>query len=149
MPTTPDHARGDDIEPTWQAAWEASTTLSVPASFDSLGLVRVVVGGVAAQAEMTIDGTEDLCLAVDEACLVLLEAFVPGTPDRDGRLHLEFTHDVDGGCIAVAVRRPGAMPSGPSSDVTTLVLDALTSGWSLEQADRGPSVHLTVHTGSK
>jgi hypothetical protein len=151
-----------DGEPEQQRGWASmevppeaehgrthSTTLTVAATFDSLGLVRVVVGGVAAHSDMTVDATEDLCLAVDEACLLLLEAFAPAAPGRDDRLQLEFEPHPDAGCVAVVVRRPGAAACGPSSEVTTLVLDALTSAWSLDLAGSAPCVSLTVDTGSR
>ena len=139
-------------EPGWSAVDDdgngagddAATTLSLPAHVDSLVLVRLLVGGLAAQHDLSVDAVEDLQLAVDEACLLLLEAFT-GAGGRDGRLDLTFARPGDGK-LQVAVRRPGARPSGPGSEVTTLVLDALTSAWSMEDTPAGPVVRIAIDT---
>ncbi len=47
--------------------------LSVPADPAYLAVIRTATAGLAARLEMTLDEIEDLRIAVDEACALLLE----------------------------------------------------------------------------
>ncbi|MGY6501527.1 MAG: ATP-binding protein [Acidimicrobiales bacterium] len=73
-------------------------TLSFPASTDRVRLARVVVATLADEAGLDYDAVEDLRIAVDELCFLLLEA---GTPN--GSLTLTATRasghlQVEGSC---------------------------------------------------
>jgi serine/threonine-protein kinase RsbW len=46
--------------------------LSVPANTTYLGVLRTATAGLAARLQMTLDEIEDLRIAVDEACAILL-----------------------------------------------------------------------------
>jgi hypothetical protein len=92
--------------------------LAVPASPEHLSLVRLTTGSVAARLDLTLDELEDLQLAVDELCLILLGR-VPG----DG-LHLVVrlewsTADVEVRCsIPATPREPGGALDDPSPGTT-------------------------------
>jgi hypothetical protein len=67
----------------------ARVDLSMPARPDSLQLVRLSAGFVAARADLVYDDVQDLRLAIDELCVALLS-----TDDDDGRrLSVRYTWD--------------------------------------------------------
>lgn len=85
-------------------------SVEVPADVAYVSTLRLTAAGLAARCELTIDDIEDLRLAVDEACALLL-------PQSIGdRLHARFalsygslqvTVGVDGGRAALDVDRDG------------------------------------------
>jgi hypothetical protein len=123
---------------------DRSTVLVVNATFDDLVLVRLVTGGVGAAADMSVDCLEDLRLVVDEACALLLETYSRPDSDDPGRLSLTFDTDVDRGVIEVRVERSGVVPAGQPSEVTTMVLDSLTSTWSTSYDGSTAAVRLRL-----
>jgi serine/threonine-protein kinase RsbW len=61
-------------------------TVSLPAEGAYLSVLRMVTAGLAARLDFTIDEMEDLKIAVDEACAMLLSQAVPG-----GDIHVAFS----------------------------------------------------------
>jgi serine/threonine-protein kinase RsbW len=55
--------------------------LTVPALTGYLGVVRTATAGLAARLAFTLDEIEDLRIAVDEACVMLLSLARPQPPD--------------------------------------------------------------------
>jgi serine/threonine-protein kinase RsbW len=97
------------------AAMAAGTKLSVrdvvtvrlPAAGAYLSVLRTATAGLAARLDFTLDEIEDLRIAVDEACAMLLAQAVPGTD-----LTCEFELTGDAMRIAVSVlTMDGAVPS--------------------------------------
>jgi serine/threonine-protein kinase RsbW len=80
------------------AAMPTSTKLSVrdvvtvklPAASAYLSVLRTATAGLAARLDFTLDEIEDLRIAVDEACAMLLAQAVPGT---DLMCEFELTGD--------------------------------------------------------
>ncbi|HVM02095.1 MAG TPA: ATP-binding protein [Acidimicrobiales bacterium] len=64
--------------------------LAVPATPEFLRLARVTASGIASRLGFTIDEVEDLRLAIDELCFVLV-----GNKDRDGSVELHYRIDRD------------------------------------------------------
>ena len=64
--------------------------LAVPATPEFLRLARVTASGIASRLGFTIDEVEDLRLAIDELCFVLI-----GSKGRDGTVHLRYRIDPD------------------------------------------------------
>ncbi len=64
--------------------------LAVPASGAYLGVLRTATAGLAARLQFTLDEIEDLRIAVDEACAMLLTQAVPGA---DLECSFELTSD--------------------------------------------------------
>jgi serine/threonine-protein kinase RsbW len=64
--TDPHAASGDQVE------------LSVPASSAYLAVLRTTSAGLGARLGLTLDDIEDLRIAVDEACAMLLPIAAPG-----------------------------------------------------------------------
>ncbi|WP_344822620.1 anti-sigma factor [Actinocorallia longicatena] len=54
-------------------------TVRLPASSAYLSVLRTATAGLAVRLDFTIDEIEDLRIAVDEACAMLLPQAVPGT----------------------------------------------------------------------
>ena len=75
--------------------------LRLPADAAYLSVLRTATAGLAARLDFTLDEIEDLRIAVDEACAMLLPDVVPGEP-LDLRVHPRR-------------RRPGRRPSQPAS----------------------------------
>lgn len=62
----------------------------LPASSGYLSVLRTVTAGLAARLDFTLDEIEDLRIAVDEACGLLVS-----NPDGSGELECEFELDTD------------------------------------------------------
>lgn len=57
----------------------ATVQLSVPADVSYLGVVRTLTASLAARCTLTLDEIEDLRIAVDEACALLMPRAAPGS----------------------------------------------------------------------
>jgi serine/threonine-protein kinase RsbW len=82
-------------------------TMRLPAAGAYLSVLRTATAGLAARCDFTLDEIEDLRIAVDEACAMLLAQAVPGA-DIDCRFEL------DGNTMTVAVTvlsQDGRVPS--------------------------------------
>lgn len=96
--------------------------LTVPAQTAYLGVLRTAAAGLAARLQFTLDEIEDLRIAVDEACMMLIRLTVP-----DAELACRFTVTVDElGVEVAAPGKPGASPPDTASFSWTL-LTTLTS----------------------
>ena len=73
--------------------------LSLPADGAYLSVLRTATAGLAARLDFTLDEIEDLRIAVDEACALLLPDAVP-----DAHLNCSFT--LSPGSLAVTVTVP-------------------------------------------
>ncbi len=60
--------------------------LTIPARVEYIRITRLVVSGIATQAEFSVDEIEDLRIAVDEICATLIDQSAP-----TGVLRLRFT----------------------------------------------------------
>jgi serine/threonine-protein kinase RsbW len=60
----------------------AVVELTVPAQTSYLGVVRTATAGLAARLSFTLDEIEDLRIAVDEACVMLLSLPRPAQTDE-------------------------------------------------------------------
>ncbi len=79
--------------------------METPADPGYVAILRLAAAGIAARAGLTIDDVEDVRLAVDEACALLLPHAAP-----DSRLGARF--ELEEGCVSVelSVRREGPGP---------------------------------------
>ncbi len=73
-------------------------TVRLPAASAYLSVLRTATAGLAARLDFTLDEIEDLRIAVDEACAMLLSQAVPGSD-----LECEFELTGDAMRIAVSV----------------------------------------------
>ncbi|MGH3388338.1 MAG: anti-sigma factor [Actinomadura sp.] len=71
-------------------------TVRLPAASAYLSVLRTATAGLAARLDFTLDEIEDLRIAVDEACAMLLAQAVPGTD-------LECEFELTGEAMRIAV----------------------------------------------
>jgi serine/threonine-protein kinase RsbW len=91
------------------AAPDDHVELRVPASGAYLAVLRTATAGLAARLDFTIDDIEDLRIAVDEACALLLPLATPGS-----RIDCRF--DLQPHQFQVAVSVPSATTVPPPRD---------------------------------
>jgi serine/threonine-protein kinase RsbW len=121
-------------EPATPAA-EDRVTIRMPAEGAYLSVLRTATAGLAARLDFTLDEIEDLRIAVDEACGLLLSQAIPGAD-----LDCDFTLAEDSVTITVSV--PSQRAQLPARDTFAwTVLSALAGS---VDAWAGPDDRLTV-----
>jgi serine/threonine-protein kinase RsbW len=97
----------DDAAPTGAVEPKDVVEVRLPAASAYLSVLRTATAGLAARLDFTLDEIEDLKIAVDEACAMLLPSAVPGTS-----LRCAFEMEPDALRISVSVpTHDGAEPS--------------------------------------
>jgi len=95
--------------------------LRIPADSAYLAVLRTATAGLAARLDFTLDDIEDLRIAVDEACAMVLPQ---ARPDSD----LTCTFDLERTRLTVAVTATCEAPQEPNrDDFAWIVLAALTN----------------------
>jgi len=93
--------------------------VSMPAEGAYLSVLRTATAGLAARLDFTLDEIEDLRIAVDEACAMLLSQAIPGT-------NLECDFDLGADSMTITVLVVAAQPRTPARDTFAwTVLSAL------------------------
>ncbi len=110
--------------------------LRVPASSAYLAVLRTAAAGLAARLDFTLDDIEDLRIAVDEACALLLPL-----AHGDGRLTCSFDLEPDLLQVAVSVRSTATAAPSQESFAWT-VLTALAG--EVESTIEGGTLTLTL-----
>jgi serine/threonine-protein kinase RsbW len=121
--------------PLGKAEAKDQVTVRMPAEGAYLSVLRTATAGLAARLDFTLDEIEDLRIAVDEACAMLLSQAVPGTS-----LECAFTLGRDMMTIAVSV--PCLTPQQPASD--TFAWTVLTALAGSVDSRVGPGDVLTI-----
>jgi serine/threonine-protein kinase RsbW len=94
-------------------------TVCMPAEGAYLSVLRTATAGLAARLDFTLDEIEDLRIAVDEACAMLLPQAIPGT-------NLECAFDLGTEQMTITVSVVAAHPRIPARDTFAwTVLSAL------------------------
>ena len=125
---------------------DATTTsdtvdLRVPADPAYLAVLRTATAGLAARLDLTLDEIEDLRIAVDEACALLLEHQTHAGEE----LHAAFT--IRAQTLEVVVRGPARnLPEG--SSFAWSVLEALVGEVETGSSAEGAWIRLT-HIGGR
>ncbi len=110
-------------------------TVRMPADGAYLSVLRTATAGLAARLDFTLDDIEDLRIAVDEACAMLLAQAIPGSS-----LECSFALSPDDMTISVSV--PSLNPRPPSGDTFAwTVLSALAGS---VEAQAGPGDRLAI-----
>jgi serine/threonine-protein kinase RsbW len=107
----------------------------MPAEGAYLSVLRTATAGLAARLDFTLDEIEDLRIAVDEACGMLLGQAAPGAS-----LECEFILGTDQ--ISIAVSAPSLQPRPPSRE--TFAWTVLSSLAGNADAWAGPGGKVTV-----
>jgi serine/threonine-protein kinase RsbW len=119
--------------------------LAVPASGAYLGVLRTATAGLAARLQFTLDEIEDLRIAVDEACAMLL-AVASDTPVLGDTVELSCRFTVTEDALTVETTVPigspdERLPGGES--FAWQVLSALADEVSANVDGRQASIRLT------
>ncbi|MFI5832565.1 ATP-binding protein [Micromonospora sp. NPDC051300] len=111
--------------------------LTVPADGGYLGVLRTATAGLAARLQFALDEIEDLRIAVDEACAMLL-----AIATRDAELECRFAVTEDALTVEVTVPtvRGATLPS--ESSFAWKVLTALTTAAGARAADGRATISL-------
>ncbi|MEQ4303368.1 anti-sigma regulatory factor [Plantactinospora sp. B6F1] len=96
--------------------------LTVPADGGFLGVLRTATAGLAARLHFALDEIEDLRIAVDEACAMLL-----AVTTRDAELDCRFSVTEDALTVEVAVPTARGARLPAESSFAWKVLTALTT----------------------
>ncbi|MEU5938869.1 ATP-binding protein [Micromonospora sp. NPDC047548] len=117
--------------------------LTVPADGGYLGVLRTATAGLAARLQFALDEIEDLRIAVDEACAMLL-----AIATRDAELECRFSVTEDALTVEVTVPtvRGATLPS--ESSFAWKVLTALTTAASADAADGRATISLLTRRSS-
>ena len=114
--------------------------LDVPADPAYLAVVRTATAGLGARLDLTLDAIEDLRIAVDEACALLLD----GSTHPDRILHTSFSVSDDG--LSVTIHGPArVLPR--ETNFAWSVLDALVGGVETGRSGDGNWIRLTYVPG--
>ena len=135
--TVNDRARGR-VQPTARDVVE----LRLPAESAYLSVLRTATAGLAARLDFTLDEIEDLRIAVDEACALLLPDSDPGQ-----QLICRFTLEADELTIEVVTRSSGGRAPARDSFAWT-VLTALAGDVQAVAAHGTVTVTLRTRRGT-
>ncbi|MEV2238589.1 ATP-binding protein [Micromonospora sp. NPDC049891] len=117
--------------------------LTVPADGGYLSVLRTATAGLAARLQFALDEIEDLRIAVDEACAMLLAIAA-----RDAELDCRFSVTEDALTVEVTVpTMPGARLPAESS-FAWKVLTALTTSAGARAADGRATISLLTRRAS-
>ncbi len=118
--------------------------LELPADPAYLGVVRTACAGLGARLDLTLDEIEDLRIAVDEACTLVLP---PASTGHDADVRLRATFSVSTSSLAVRVQGPNPLLPGDSS-YAWAVLEALAGDVDSGVEPAGSWISLT-HTRAR
>ena len=114
--------------------------LKIPADSAFLAVLRTATAGLAARLDFTLDDIEDLRIAVDEACAMVL-------PQARADSTLDCAFFLGDGSLTVSVSAHSDNPRQPSREgFAWTVLSALTSG--LEASVQGDTLTVTLSRSS-
>jgi serine/threonine-protein kinase RsbW len=110
----------------------------IPAVGAYLSVLRTATAGLAARLDFTLDEIEDLRIAVDESCAMLLQKAVEGTS-------LTCRFDLAGSALAITVSAPTSDGKPPARDTFAwTVLTALAGEVDAVTAEDGRTVAITM-----
>jgi hypothetical protein len=121
----------------------APVQLTAPAARGSVRLARILAAGVAADAGLSIDDTEDLRIAVSELVALLVDGL------GDTRESIVIRFQAGAGQVTVDGERPAVPSDAGQTEVDDLVLEILrvvVDDHSFDAGDAGRRFHLVKRT---
>nr|WP_231126155.1 hypothetical protein [Motilibacter aurantiacus] len=112
--------------------------VTLPASSAYLSVLRTATAGLAARLDFTLDEIEDLRIAVDEACAMLLPQAAP-----DAELVCRFALEED--ALEVTVRAPTTRGVQPERDTFSWTVLTALAGEVDAGIDEGLTVWISLH----
>lgn len=118
----------------------AAIRLVIPAAARYVRVARLAAGGVAADLGFDIESIEDLRVAIDEACTLLLE----GCGDAGTEVEVELTYKMDGDTLVIEGRSP-CRPGAPVEvhPIARELLDLTSDQYEVGSDDGGRHFRLT------
>ncbi|RZS90112.1 serine/threonine-protein kinase RsbW [Motilibacter rhizosphaerae] len=110
----------------------------LPASSAYLSVLRTTTAGLAARLDFTLDDIEDLRIAVDEACAMLLPQVAPGA-----ELRCDFVLEDDG--ILITVSAPTTRGSLPERETFSWTVLTALAGEVDAGVGEGLEVWISLH----
>ncbi|MBO4206583.1 ATP-binding protein [Micromonospora echinofusca] len=117
--------------------------LTVPADGGYLGVLRTATAGLAARLHFALDEIEDLRIAVDEACAMLL-----AVATRDAELDCRFAVTEDALTVEVTVPTVAGARLPAESSFAWKVLTALTTSATAGMAGGRATIGLLTRRGT-
>lgn len=117
--------------------------LTAPAARGSVRLARILAAGVAADAGLSIDDTEDLRIAVSELVALLVDGL------GDSRESIVIRFQAGAGQVTVDGERPAVPSDAGLTEVDDLALEILrvvVDDHSFDAGDTGRRFHLVKRT---
>lgn len=122
---------------------EPSVRLTIPARSRYLRLARLTAAGIASDLGFTLQGIEDLRIAVDEACAILIEGC--GT-DEHGRHELDLHYGIVGDKLLIEGRSTcGAGQPIEIHSVARELLEMTADEHEVHLVDGGRAFRLVKH----
>jgi serine/threonine-protein kinase RsbW len=118
-------------------AHPAEVRLTIPADGAYVAVPRAVVGNLAARNDFTVDAIDDLRIAVDEACALLLPHA------SDGKVECVFTVDRPRMTVAVSAAVPADWKPD-TSGFGWMVLAALVDSAEVDNQDGAVTIALSA-----
>lgn len=109
--------------------------LTVPARSEHLRVMRLVATSVGASLDLDVDQLDDLRIAIDDLCSMLIE-----DAPRDAKLHLSFQGRL--GHLAAEGSVTGGRSGASIDPISQLILDGLDVEWSNDE--EAASFHLVA-----
>jgi serine/threonine-protein kinase RsbW len=110
----------------------------LPAEGAYLSVLRTATAGLAARLDFTLDEIEDLRIAVDEACAMLLSQAIPGT-------NLECAFDLGAEEMTITVSVTAAEPVMPPRDTFSWTVLSALAGTVDSRLGPGGMVAIVLH----
>jgi serine/threonine-protein kinase RsbW len=133
-----------DVDSGYEGMTGGEVLLVVPAAPEYLRLVRLTAAGLASRMGFTFDEVEDLRIAVDELCHLLLMAENPTDAAASGggrTIELRYRSETDLIKIDGATAHEGEIPE--PGELSLQILTALVDNVALDQEDGRIAFHLT------
>jgi serine/threonine-protein kinase RsbW len=133
-----------DVDSGYDGMTSGEVFLVVPAAPEYLRLVRLTAAGLASRMGFTFDEVEDLRIAVDELCHLLLMVENPTDADASGRgrtIELRYRSEADLIQIDGATEHEGEIPE--PGELSLQILTALVDNVALDAENGRIAFHLT------
>jgi serine/threonine-protein kinase RsbW len=120
------HSEGTTVDPT-----NPIVEFCMPADPQYVRVARLVAGDMAERAGFSVDELDDVRLAVDELCAILIN--VDGSP-------LELRMQALGGELVIKGKTPGARAPAVPSELSEMLLRALVDSCTFDTSEHETSV---------
>jgi serine/threonine-protein kinase RsbW len=133
--SVPDHRDADAVRADRES--KDHVTVCLPAEGAYLSVLRTATAGLAARLDFTLDEIEDLRIAVDEACAMLLPQAIPGS-------NLQCAFDLATEEMTITVSVVATRPRKPARDTFAWTVLSALAGTVDSQLGPGDQVAIVM-----